>query len=192
MLPTVFVFTWKEIAPRWFHRLVIYRQKLLPTNHKLMHEIDKSFADDLVASRYCKHASSLCATSCWDFSCVPTICSPFFRNHSYCLLVDGCFAVVLKKLIWKLVPGDWSWGQSLGSFFSFYYLVSMPRHFPCRGISHRSHFGSRYSSGKWHHCLAFFTEFYPYFPGNFRRFFPTIFEVFFAYFLRIFCLFSAI
>ena len=59
----------------WFHRLVTYRQKLLPTNYKLIDDCDKSFADDLVASRYCKHESSLCATICWDFSCVPTICS---------------------------------------------------------------------------------------------------------------------
>ena len=64
----------------WFHRLVTYRQKLLPTNYKLIDDCDKSFADDLVASRYCKHESSLCATICWDFSCVPTICSSFSSN----------------------------------------------------------------------------------------------------------------
>ena len=75
MLPTVFVTTWKEIGLSWFQRLVNYRQKLLPTNYKLIGESDKSFADDLVASRYCKHESILCDTICWDSSCVPTICS---------------------------------------------------------------------------------------------------------------------
>ena len=78
MLPTVIVITWKEIGLSWFQRLVIYRQILMPTNHKLTGGCDKSFADDLVASRYCKHESSLCATICWDFSCVPTICSSIF------------------------------------------------------------------------------------------------------------------
>ena len=80
MLSTTFAITWKEIGSAWFQRLVIYRQKLLPTDHKLIGECDKSFADDLVASRYCKHESSLCATICWDFSCVPSICSSLFRN----------------------------------------------------------------------------------------------------------------
>ena len=62
----------------WFHRLVNYRQKLLPTNYKLMRGNDKSFADDLVESGYCKCESSLCATIHWDFSRVATICSSLF------------------------------------------------------------------------------------------------------------------
>ena len=62
----------------WFHRLVIYRQKLLPTNYKLTRGNDKSFADDLVESGYCKCESSLCATIHWDFSRVATICSSLF------------------------------------------------------------------------------------------------------------------
>ena len=61
-----------------------YRQRLLPTNHKLIFRNDKSFADDLVASGYCKHRSSLCATTCWDFSRVPTICSSLFCNSQFC------------------------------------------------------------------------------------------------------------
>ena len=64
----------------WFHRLVIYRQKLLPTNYKLTRGNDKSFADDLVESGYCKCESSLCATIHWDFSRVATICSSLFWN----------------------------------------------------------------------------------------------------------------
>ena len=82
MLLTAFASTWKEIGSAWFQRLVIYRQKLMPTNHKLTGGFDKSFADDLVASRYCKHESSLCATICWDFSCVPTICSSSILNFN--------------------------------------------------------------------------------------------------------------
>ena len=77
MLSTAVAITWKEIGLAWFHRLVIYRQILMPTNHKLHGGCDKSFADDLVTSRYCKHESSLCATICWDFSLVITICSSF-------------------------------------------------------------------------------------------------------------------
>ena len=37
-----------------------YRQRLLPTNHKVTAVGGKSFADDLVASGYCKCESSLC------------------------------------------------------------------------------------------------------------------------------------
>ena len=80
MLPTVFVTTWKEIGLSWFQRLVNYRQKLLPTNYKLTRGNDKSFADDLVESGYCKCESSLCATIHWDFSRVATICSSLFWN----------------------------------------------------------------------------------------------------------------
>ena len=55
-----------------------YRQRLLPTNHKVTAVGGKSFADDLVASGYCKCESSLCATIHWGFSRVSLICSSLF------------------------------------------------------------------------------------------------------------------
>ena len=88
----------------WFHRLVTYRQKLLPTNYKLIDGFDKSFADDLVASRYCKHESSLCATICWDFSCVPTICSPFYCNQLAIPYLRGWIPLSGVRKKWPCLP----------------------------------------------------------------------------------------
>ena len=62
----------------WFHRLVI-SLKIYPTHHRLHLAGDKSFADDLVASGYCKHESNLCVTICWDFCRVPSICSSLIQ-----------------------------------------------------------------------------------------------------------------
>ena len=52
-----------------------YRQRLHPTNHKVCCVGGKSFADDLVASGYCKCESSPCTTIHWGFSRVSLICS---------------------------------------------------------------------------------------------------------------------
>ena len=130
MLSTAFAITWKEIDSVWFHRLVTNRQKLLPTNHKLTGGSDKSFADDLVASRYCKHESSLCATICWDFSCVPTICS------SHC--------------VWRFHAPPWPLVKE-GHFFLINFLFKnfyLEQSAVDIQYTHRSHFGSRY-----HHRL---------------------------------------
>ena len=56
----------KRNSSCWFHWLVL-SLKITPTNHKLNHACDKSFADDLVESGYCKCESSLCATIHWGF-----------------------------------------------------------------------------------------------------------------------------
>ena len=63
----------------WFHRLVS-SSKNFPTHYKLSFVSDKSFADDLVASGYCKCESKLCLTIHWGFCRVPTICSSRFLH----------------------------------------------------------------------------------------------------------------
>ena len=63
----------------WFHRLVI-SSKIIPTHHKWHLVGDKSFADDLVASGYCKYESNLCVTIYWDFCRVPSICSSLISD----------------------------------------------------------------------------------------------------------------
>ena len=62
----------------WFHRLVT-SSKNYPTHHMLHLVGDKSFADDLVASGYCKYESNLCVTIYWDFCRVPSICSSLIQ-----------------------------------------------------------------------------------------------------------------
>ena len=62
----------------WFHRLVT-SLKNYPTHHMLHLVGDKSFADDLVASGYCKCESNLCVTIHWDFCRVPSICSSLIQ-----------------------------------------------------------------------------------------------------------------
>ena len=134
MLLTVFAITWKEIGLAWFQRLVIYRQKLMPTNYKLIGECDKSFADDLVASRYCKHESSLCATICWDFSCVPTICSSFnLIKASLPLCGSGAF------FFYSAASTLWGW-----RFFLLIHFVKYLIYLSIKRSKYRSHFGSRY------------------------------------------------
>ena len=59
-----------------------YRQRLHPTNHKVCCVGGKSFADDLVASGYCKCESSLCTTIHWGFSRVSLICSSLQKLKS--------------------------------------------------------------------------------------------------------------
>ena len=66
----------------WFHRLVP-SSKIFPTQHKLSFAGDKSFADDLVASGYCKCESNLCVTIHWDFCRVPSICSSLIQLFTY-------------------------------------------------------------------------------------------------------------
>ena len=90
MLFTAFAITWKWIAFAWFRLLDIYWQKLIPTWYRSMSKCDKSFIDDLAASRYCKYESSLCATICWGFSYVPTICSPFYGIRVCWLHLEPC------------------------------------------------------------------------------------------------------
>ena len=58
----------------WF-RLLVLSTKIPPADNKLHCSCDKSFADDLVPSRYCKCESNLCITIHWDFSGVSSICS---------------------------------------------------------------------------------------------------------------------
>ena len=58
----------------WF-RLLMLSSKILSADYKLHCVCDKSFADDLVSSRYCKCESNLCITIHWGFCGVPSICS---------------------------------------------------------------------------------------------------------------------
>ena len=49
--------------------------QILSADNKLHYACDKSFADDLVPSRYCKCESNLCITIHWGFCGVFSICS---------------------------------------------------------------------------------------------------------------------
>ena len=58
----------------WF-RLPILSTQIPSADNKLHCPCDKSFADDLVPSRYCKRESNLCITIRWGFCGVSSICS---------------------------------------------------------------------------------------------------------------------
>ena len=58
----------------WF-RLPILSTQIPSADNKLQCACDKSFADDLVPSRYCKRESNLCITIRWGFCGVSSICS---------------------------------------------------------------------------------------------------------------------
>ena len=96
------------ISPVGYHSTNDYYQLLLMLNG----EGDKSFVDDLVASRYCKCESSLCATRHWGLSCVPMICSNLFVEKWLwfvltCLLKNGSvgesivFSAQQRCCVWK-------------------------------------------------------------------------------------------
>ena len=78
----------------WFQRLVT-SSKNYPTHHKISFASDKSFADDLVASGYCKCESNLCVTIHWDFCRVPSICSSLIQ-----LLNSSCGYRLRYSLWW--------------------------------------------------------------------------------------------
>ena len=97
MLFTAYAVTWEEIDLFWFHQLVTYRQidycQLLL---RLNGGSDKSFVDDLVASRYCKCESSLCC----------------YEALRFILCFYDLFFSVKEVSIWKEISGHtlfWVW-----------------------------------------------------------------------------------
>ena len=65
----------------WF-RLPILSTQIPSADNKLHCACDKSFADDLVPSRYCKRESNLCITIRWGFCGVSSICSSLIFQYN--------------------------------------------------------------------------------------------------------------
>ncbi len=173
MLFTAYAVTWEEIDLFWFHQLVTYRQidycQLLL---RLNGGSDKSFVDDLVASRYCKCESSLCTTRHWGLSLVSMICSSLFlkvwRANACCQVSSG-FSNYRELQWWRGGKSECPesgcskklsipLGFSLATYatkpkgfnsFRFQFLILYVMGWPTTSVNkyiyHRSHFGSRYN-----------------------------------------------
>ena len=70
----------------WF-RLPLLSTQIPTADNKLHCACDKSFADDLVPSRYCKRESHLCMAIRWGFCGVSSICSSLIFQSD---VVVGC------------------------------------------------------------------------------------------------------
>ena len=95
----------------WF-RLPILSTQIPSADNKLHCACDKSFADDLVPSRYCKRESDLCITIRWGFCGVSSICSslifPFLDISIWqrILSIFGRLISCLILIIWyRLLRG---------------------------------------------------------------------------------------
>ena len=79
-------------------------------DNKLHCACDKSFADDLEPSRYCKHESNLCITICWDFSGVFRFVPPVLLIGWKCMGIMGIVSLAGGALFARY--GSWFLGST--------------------------------------------------------------------------------
>ena len=99
----------------WF-RLPLLSTQIPTADNKLHCACDKSFADDLVPSRYCKRESHLCMAIRWGFCGVSSICSSLIFQSD---VVVGC-------ALHSRIPYQIFW-----EFPSSYPRVEFPRFSSC-------------------------------------------------------------
>ena len=98
----------------WF-RLPILSTQIPSADNKLHCACDKSFADDLVSSRYCKRESNLCITIRWGFCGVSSICSSLIFP-----LIVGVRLSATFRSIWPLGWNSFGMVRNSADFGHFF------------------------------------------------------------------------